>query len=68
MELTINDLETFYNCSHVTASSRKREIINALGLSKNKKRIHILHLAKYEGLTIEECKEVLKLYKVHKTG
>lgn len=68
MELTNKDLEIFYNCSHVTAKQRKQEIIKALKLPVNKKRILLLHLAKYEGLAVDECKQVINLYAVHKTG
>ncbi|MBS2212148.1 hypothetical protein KEM09_12080 [Carboxylicivirga mesophila] len=68
MELTVKDLQIFYNCSKPTALHRKQEIISALELPKNKKRILLLHLAKYEGLTVDECKQVIKLYKVAKTG
>jgi len=68
MELTINDLEIFYNCSKPTAIHRKQEIIKGLKLPEKKKRVLLVHLAKYEGLTVDECKQALKLFKAVKTG
>jgi len=63
MELTNKDLQTFYSCSRSTADHRKKEILKAFGLPTNKRRVLLLHLAKYEGLSIDECKQVLNLYK-----
>ncbi len=68
MELTNKDIQLFYTCCHVTAKSRIDEIKKALRLPKHRKRILINHLAKYEGLTIDECKQVLRLYTMPKTG
>ncbi|TRX70529.1 hypothetical protein [Carboxylicivirga sp. M1479] len=61
MELTNKDIQAFYGCCKSTAVARIREIKNGLKLPSDKKRILMIHLAKYEGLTVDECKQVIKL-------
>nr|WP_319398214.1 hypothetical protein [uncultured Carboxylicivirga sp.] len=62
MELTRQDIADFYGCSTPTASHRITEIKNYLNI-KRKGRILINHLAKYEGLTVQECKYAIDLMK-----
>nr|WP_319509408.1 hypothetical protein [uncultured Draconibacterium sp.] len=63
MELQLIDLMNFYGCSRSTAQNRKQEIKDGLKLPKNKKRVLLVHLAKYEGLKVSEVKEILKMIK-----
>ena len=69
MELTLKDIQIFYDCKSVnTARHRVDEIKTALKLPKKKKRILAVHVAKYEGLSVSEVKEIIKIYqKVSKT-
>ncbi|WP_066631797.1 hypothetical protein [Labilibacter marinus] len=60
MELTIKDIQEFYGVSPVTARARVKEIKEALNLKK-KGRVLLAHMAKYEALTIEEVKNIMKL-------
>lgn len=62
MELTLTEISTFYGCSITTARQRVAEIKKGLNLPKSKKRILLVHIAKYEGLKVSEVKEIIKLY------
>lgn len=59
MELTNKDLMIFYCCSENTATQRKREILRFFELPLKRTRIHIIHLAKYEGLSTSDIKTIL---------
>jgi hypothetical protein len=61
MELTRKDLANFYNCSLPTAKHREIEIKQALNIT-HKGRILDLHLAKYEGLTLNDIYSIFGLY------
>ena len=63
MELTLDEIRAFYGCKTLnTARDRVKEIKAGLKLPENKKRILIVHLAKYEGLSVSEVKEIIKMY------
>lgn len=62
MELTLVQICIFYGCSLNTARMRVAEIKKALKLPENKKHILAIHVAKYEGLTVSEVREIIKLY------
>ncbi|MGC3977851.1 MAG: hypothetical protein QM751_06195 [Paludibacteraceae bacterium] len=57
--LTLQDLQTFYGCSKVTALKRKAEIKKHFGMPA-KKNILLNHLANYERLTINEVLFILR--------
>ena len=59
MELTSKDLMRFYCCSENTAIQRRKEILRFFGLPVSKNRIHILHLSKYEGLSVSDIRVIL---------
>ncbi|WP_372934537.1 hypothetical protein [Mariniphaga sediminis] len=63
MEITLKELCMFYGCSMPTARMRVKEIKEGLKLSESKKRILLIHVAKYEGLKVSEVKEIIKMYK-----
>ncbi len=65
MELTLNEICLFYDCSISTAGRRVQEIKDYLKLPKNKKRILAVHVAKYEGLKVSDVKEIIKLAQIH---
>jgi len=62
MELTTLDIALFYGCCEKTAQDRIKEIKTFLNLER-KGRVLKLHLAKYEGLTLNEVNEVFDLYR-----
>ena len=62
MELTLNEVCAFYGCCVNTARMRVKEVKTGLKLPKSKKRILAVHVAKYEGLTVSEVKEIIKIY------
>ncbi len=61
MELTIQDIRDFYGCSSPTARMRVNEIKKYLKLPQGKKRILLHHLAKYEGLEVQEVETVIRI-------
>ncbi|MCU4165222.1 hypothetical protein [Carboxylicivirga caseinilyticus] len=67
MELTRKDIQVFYGCSYVTAGCRINEIKRGLNLH-SKGRVLLAHLAKYEGLTLDECKQAINLMRMNNTG
>ena len=56
MELTLQDLARFYGCSLRTAQDRAKEIKNYFGF---KGRVKKIHLAKYEGLSLDDINLIL---------
>lgn len=65
MELTHKEIMAFYGCAICTAAVRVQEIKQALNLPKSKKRVLAIHVAKYEGLTVSEVREIIKVNENH---
>lgn len=65
MELSLTEIGAFYGCSVCTARMRVKEIKEGLKLPKAKRKILLVHIAKYEGLAISEVKEIIKMYNNH---
>jgi hypothetical protein len=63
MVIKNKDLQIFYDCSAPTACLRKKEIIEALNITSG--NIFDFHIAKYEGLTIDDVRFVLNMIKYH---
>jgi sRNA-binding regulator protein Hfq len=57
MYLTNKDLCKIYRCCESTANNIKKEILNALKL--NKKKVSIFNVADYEGITVENVKQIV---------
>lgn len=59
MELTIQDLMRFYCCTEKTARQRKTEILSFFKLPFKNRRPLLIHLAIYEGLSIDIVRTTL---------
>ena len=56
--MSIKDFEAFYGCSRPTAIKLKREIRKYFSVPSGK--VWRYHVAKYEGLTVDEVNFILK--------
>ncbi len=57
--LSVKDLSVFYGCCVRTAQARSKELCDYFNLKG--KRPSVIHLAKYEGLTVDEVLFLLKM-------